>query len=89
MIRLNVIYMGRVQGVGFRYTVRQYANQYGISGWVKNLPDGNVEMVVEGNESEIEELLSTIDSHFSGYIRNTKRNHQTVQENSGDFQIRY
>lgn len=81
--------MGRVQGVGFRYTVRQYANQYGLSGWVKNLADGNVEVAVEGSESKIDEFLSIIDSHFSGYIRNTNKSYQVIQGNTGGFEIRY
>ena len=49
-IRKHIIFYGRVQGVGFRYYAVQKANQLGLTGWVKNLYDGSVEMEVEGEE---------------------------------------
>ncbi len=54
MIAKQVFYSGRVQGVGFRYTTRQIASGYDVTGWVKNLPDGRVEMQVMA--AEVEEL---------------------------------
>ena len=48
---------GRVQGVGFRYYAVNKANQLGLTGWVRNLPDGTVEMEVQGNEPSIDELI--------------------------------
>ena len=44
MVAKQVIYSGRVQGVGFRFTTRQIASGYEVNGWVKNLPDGRVEL---------------------------------------------
>ena len=45
-VRFLVIFSGRVQGVGFRYTSNQIAWRFDVTGWVKNLPDGSVQMVV-------------------------------------------
>ena len=49
-IRKHIVFYGRVQGVGFRYYAVNKANQLGLTGWVKNLPDGTVEMEVQGEE---------------------------------------
>lgn len=56
-IRKHIIFYGRVQGVGFRYYAVQKANQLGLTGWVKNLYDGSVEMEVEGQEELIDQLI--------------------------------
>ena len=58
--RAHVFYSGRVQGVGFRYTVEQMALDLGLGGWVKNLPDTRVELLCEGGKKEIENLLVSI-----------------------------
>ncbi len=52
MIARQVFYTGRVQGVGFRYTVKQLASGYEVSGWVKNLPDGRVELLALSRDPE-------------------------------------
>lgn len=72
MIARQVFYTGRVQGVGFRYTVRQTASGYEVSGWVKNLPDGRVELLaVSRDPSELEAFLQEIreTSAVAHYIR--------------------
>ena len=56
-IRKHIIFYGRVQGVGFRYYAVNKANQLGLTGWVRNLTDGTVEMEVQGNEPSIDELI--------------------------------
>ena len=56
-IRKHITFYGRVQGVGFRYYAVNKANQLGLTGWVRNLPDGTVEMEVQGNEPSIDELI--------------------------------
>ena len=53
----HIFFYGRVQGVGFRYYAVQKANQLGLTGWVKNLYDGSVEMEVEGQEELIDQLI--------------------------------
>jgi len=69
--RSHVIYTGRVQGVGFRYTVRQIAHGFDVVGYVCNLDDGRVEMVLEGEEEELNRFIQHIgDSDLGSYIRN-------------------
>ena len=57
MKRIHVYISGRVQGVFFRYTAKELADQLGVTGWIKNLPDGRVEAVVEGEEEKVDEML--------------------------------
>ena len=56
--RVHLSITGRVQGVGFRASTRRKANEFGLSGWVKNLPDGSVEAVAEGEENNLKRLIS-------------------------------
>jgi len=68
----QIFYTGRVQGVGFRYTVKQIAAGYEVVGWVRNLPDGRVEMQVGGETDELEIFLQALaDSHLAGYLKAT------------------
>jgi acylphosphatase len=57
VIRRRVVAQGRVQGVGFRYSVLQRAKQRGLSGWVSNRHDGSVEAVFEGDADAVEQLV--------------------------------
>ena len=68
--RLHIYYAGRVQGVGFRYTVKTVATGFDVTGIVRNLPDGRVELVAEGARQELEGFLKAIeDSEVGGLIR--------------------
>ena len=58
--RVRVIYSGRVQGVGFRYTCERLAKGFPVVGHVRNLPDGSVELVAEGYFGEIDAFLSSV-----------------------------
>ena len=60
-IRKHIIFYGRVQGVGFRYYAVQKANQLGLTGWVKNLWDGDVEMEVQGDPLAIGRFLRNLE----------------------------
>ena len=62
-------FSGRVQGVGFRYTVQNIAQQYNVHGYVRNLPDGRVELVVEGDTGEIDHLVDDVAQRMNGYIK--------------------
>ena len=53
---------GRVQGVGYRYSTQQKAVALGLAGWVRNLPDGRVEAVVEGNSVQVDSLVEWLQS---------------------------
>lgn len=57
MVRKHIYFSGRVQGVGFRYQAAYYARNLGLTGWVRNLSDGRVEMEVQGRESLISQLI--------------------------------
>ncbi len=68
--RLLVYYSGRVQGVGFRYTVKQVVAGYEVTGTVRNLSDGRVELVAEGTRDELEAFRQGIrDAGLAGLIR--------------------
>jgi acylphosphatase len=66
--RRRVYYSGRVQGVGFRYTCQSLARRFELSGHVRNLPDGRVEVVAEGESNEIDAFLAAIQREMDGYI---------------------
>ncbi|MBL7151574.1 MAG: acylphosphatase [Candidatus Omnitrophica bacterium] len=68
--RIHAFYSGRVQGVGFRFTAESIAKGLGLTGWVKNLDAGNVEVVAEGDKDALEDFLERIKEYFSHYIRN-------------------
>ena len=70
----NVFYLqawfsGHVQGVGFRYKVRQIASEFIVCGTVKNLDDGRVSLEAEGEEQEVLAFLKTIEEHMESFIR--------------------
>ena len=59
-IRRHIVFYGRVQGVGFRYNAMYAAQSYGVTGWVRNLYDGSVEMEAEGTEESIDRMIQAI-----------------------------
>lgn len=58
--RLHAFVSGRVQGVGFRYFVRSAAQSLGVGGWARNLRDGRVELLAEGSQTELQDLLNEV-----------------------------
>lgn len=70
MTAKQVIYSGRVQGVGFRFTTRQIASGYEVNGWVKNLADGRVELQAMGEADELDAFLTEIlESNLGSLIK--------------------
>ncbi len=67
--RRRVLYRGRVQGVGFRFTTRRLASRFAVEGFVRNLDDGRVELLVEGEPAEVDGLLGAVAGEFAGKIR--------------------
>jgi acylphosphatase len=63
---LHLIIIGKVQGVGFRYFTQKRANRLGLTGWVKNLADGSVEVTVQGEKATLEEFIIIINQAFNG-----------------------
>ncbi len=68
-MRTTVLFSGHVQGVGFRYTTARLAGHRRVTGYVRNLPDGRVELVAEGSPGEIDGLIADIEEAMSGCIR--------------------
>ena len=68
--QMRVLYSGHVQGVGFRYTAKAVASGYEVTGVVRNLPDGRVELVAEGARSELEAFRHGVrEAGLDGFIR--------------------
>jgi acylphosphatase len=64
----RVHYFGRVQGVGFRYTAHRLAQGFAVAGHVRNLPDGSVEIVAEGEADQVDGFLAAVRRRMAGYI---------------------
>ncbi|MFL5339704.1 MAG: acylphosphatase [Gemmataceae bacterium] len=69
-IARQVRYSGQVQGVGFRATTWRIAQKFAVTGWVRNLPDGRVELWAEGHEPEVQRFLQAIRDCWRGSIQN-------------------
>ncbi len=69
MHRRTCYFSGRVQGVGFRYTVKNVSLQYNVSGFVQNLPDGRVELVIEGPDPDMDRLVEDVSQRMNGFIQ--------------------
>ena len=68
--RIHVFYSGRVQGVGFRYTVKTVTTGFEVAGTVRNLLDGRVELIAEGARAELEEFRQAIrDAGLENFIQ--------------------
>ena len=65
----KVIYSGNVQGVGFRYRTVRLARGFSVAGYVKNLPDGSVEVLAEGENDQVDQFLAAIADEMSWHIR--------------------
>ena len=80
---------GRVQGVGFRYTTQNIAMRYNVHGYVRNLNDGRVELVMEGDECEMDEVVGSLQSRMNGYIRRVESEIAPATGEFQDFMIRH
>ncbi len=78
-----------MQGVGFRYTVKNIALQHDICGYVRNLPDGRVELVMEGPDGEMEQVASAVQKRMSDYIRDVERKALPATGEFAHFSIRH
>ncbi len=88
--RLRVTWSGRVQGVGFRYTVETVALELKLIGWVWNLPDGRVEAVCEGSEKALNSFLEKIAAGpMKPHIRETQTGWGQAAGEFKDFHIRF
>ena len=85
----QVYYDGRVQGVGFRQTAWQLAAGFDVVGYVKNLPDGRVELLAEGQPDELDRFLAAVAQQLDRYIRHTDCRTNAASGAYRDFEIRH
>ena len=85
----HIIFSGTVQGVGFRFTAHRIARRYDLAGFVKNLPDGSVEMLAQGPPDDISACLRDISESFAGYLRDTKINDTPTNPQYDKFKISF
>jgi acylphosphatase len=88
-IARHIIFTGRVQGVGFRFTARDIASRHQITGFVRNLPDGTVEMVAQGYAEDVENCITDINDYFGHYIRKTDIQQYSYDHLYTDFRITF
>ena len=82
LIRATVIYSGHVQGVGFRATARSVAQRFAVEGFVRNLRDGSVECVVEGDKTDVDRYLAAVENAMEGFVADAKREESAA---TGEF----
>lgn len=87
--RVHIYYNGRVQGVGFRFAAERIALDLALTGWVKNLSDGRVELLAEGKEGALKKMLLQIENEFSGYISRKEINWMPSTGEFASFEIRF
>jgi len=85
--RAHIFYSGTVQGIGFRYTAQRFAMELGLTGWVRNLKDGRVEIIAEGSRDLINKFLSGLDKRFEGYIVNREIDYVETLPQHKDFSV--
>ena len=90
MISLQVFYEGSVQGVGFRWSIRHIAKGFDVTGWVRNLPDGRVELQINGQESEVRAFLDGVmQSELRAHIRKQTEIKSEEPVSARGFEIRH
>jgi acylphosphatase len=87
--RAIVHYSGRVQGVGFRYTARSIAGKYDVAGYVQNLSDGRVRLVVDGKQGEIDRFLAEVADRMNGYIHDAQVHRSAATGEFAGFTIEH
>ncbi len=88
--RLHVNFSGAVQGVGFRFTVKRISEQYEVTGFVKNLPNGEVEVVAEGDREVVEGFTDAIrNGILNDYIRKVKKEWEPATGEYKKFEIKF
>jgi len=84
-----IIFSGRVQGVGFRFTAHRIALRCELKGYVRNMPDGSVEMFAQGHPDNIDDCIRDIGESFASYIRQTNIQNAASTKKYDDFRITF
>jgi acylphosphatase len=87
--RREVIFHGQVQGVGFRYTTRQVAARFQVVGFVRNQPDGTVQLVVEGEPGELDRFVTAVAAEFAENIRDQTSQVSAATGEFSHFSVRH
>ncbi len=85
----HIFFSGHVQGVGFRFTTARIARNLGLRGWVRNLADGRVEVMLSGTPDEIEGCLKELRACFGENISAVDRRVRDAANDYSQFEIRY
>jgi len=88
-VRISLKYRGRVQDVGFRWRVSQIAKSFPCTGYVKNLPDGSVELLIEGEKYEAQRMVQTINLEMKGFWYEKTMDEREVDSQFVDFGIEH
>ena len=86
---IHVIAHGHVQGVGFRYTTRALSRGFEVAGFVRNLPDGRVQLVVEGEGGEVAAFLEEVQQRLGHFIREVRKDKSVPNGEFLAFEIRH
>jgi acylphosphatase len=87
--RRTCYFSGRVQGVGFRYTVHNLAMPHNVRGYVRNLPDGRVELVMEGPDQDMDHLVESIRQKMNHFIRQVDTHAEPATNAFTGFSIKH
>lgn len=87
--RLEVTFRGHVQGVGFRATTQMIARRFHLTGYVKNMPDGSVYVVTEGDEESLQGFLSSLQQLMVRYIQQKEMVWKNSEDTFDSFRIAY
>jgi acylphosphatase len=82
-------FSGHVQGVGFRFTTQRIASRHGLTGYVRNMPEGSVEALFQGEKGDIDACISDIQESFHGHIRDTQSQEQDYEASFEQFMIKH
>jgi acylphosphatase len=87
--RREVFFSGRVQGVGFRYTARDIAGRFAVAGYVRNLPDGRVQLVAEGEAAEADRFIQAVSDEMSRWISQVESTRSAATGEFAGFSVRF
>lgn len=89
LIRVHLVFYGRVQGVGFRFHSSHKATSLGLTGWVRNVEDGTVEMEAQGSPAALKELVNYIDTHPRFYLEKIDKDFIGIKKGEHGFSVTY
>jgi acylphosphatase len=85
----DVLFHGRVQGVGFRFTTREVAARFQVTGYVQNLPDGRVRLVAEGEPAELDRFMQAVEAELARHIHGSESTTSPATGAFSCFEIRH